>query len=100
MGKIGATHDKVLKRALQDPGVRREYEGRMLAGRLAELRQERGVTQEQLAKASGIRQSNISRLESGRVMPDWSSLWRIAEALGLDLDISFRPRSGASRSKS
>ncbi len=95
--RIGPTHAEVKARALQDPEVRREYEALVLADRIAELRQQRGLTQEQLAKACGLKQPNIARIESGRAIPDWKTLWRVAEALGLRVRIDFEPYEEAPR---
>jgi transcriptional regulator with XRE-family HTH domain len=51
---------------------------------LREARLERGLTQEQLAAKTGIRQSAISRLELGRIAdPGFSIVLRLAQALDL-----------------
>lgn len=93
MARIGKTHEQVLKRMLQDPEFRREYEALELADRIARLRIDNGLTQEQLAQACGLKQPHIARLESGKTMPDWKTLWRVAEALGVHVRIEFEPAS-------
>ena len=52
------------------------------------IRQERGHkgwTQQQLAKASNIRQPNLARLEKGRRVPTLRFLLKITKAMGIDL---------------
>jgi transcriptional regulator with XRE-family HTH domain len=49
----------------------------------------RGWTQERLAKETGLKQSIISRLESGRHQPSLTTLEKIARKLGLNLLVLF-----------
>jgi transcriptional regulator with XRE-family HTH domain len=56
-----------------------------LAALLKRLREERGITQEQLAFDAGITTSALSRIERGLNSPGWLTVKRIAEALGLSL---------------
>ena len=51
---------------------------------------ENNITQEELAQRTGIRQSNISRIESGAVSPTIETLARLASGLGKTLKIEFR----------
>ena len=52
---------------------------------LREARQRRGWTQEQLADASGVEQSNISAIERGITRdPNTSTALKLAAALELD----------------
>ncbi|MEQ8224605.1 MAG: helix-turn-helix transcriptional regulator [Candidatus Eremiobacterota bacterium] len=67
--------------------LRPEYE---LISQIIQLRIEQNVTQEELAKRTGIKQSNISRLESGSYNPSLQFLKKIAKGLGKDLSISFK----------
>lgn len=53
-------------------------------------RTEQGLTQRELAEKIGIKQSNISRLESGNYNPSLDFLRRIAAGLGKELHIEFR----------
>jgi transcriptional regulator with XRE-family HTH domain len=52
--------------------------------KLSELRLEKGMTQEELAKATGISLRTIQRIELGQVKPRAYSLKKIAEALKVD----------------
>jgi transcriptional regulator with XRE-family HTH domain len=56
---------------------------RRLVGRnVRKLRQEAGLTQEQLSARSGFGQQYISDLERGRRNPTIVSLYELAQALG------------------
>ena len=50
--------------------------------RLAAARVLKGVTQRQLAEQVGTREIEISRIETGRIMPDAAMKQRIATVLG------------------
>jgi transcriptional regulator with XRE-family HTH domain len=57
---------------------------RKLVGRnVKRIRQEKGLTQEQLADLSGFSQQYISGLEQGRRNPTVVSLYELATALGV-----------------
>ncbi|HEV7944023.1 MAG TPA: helix-turn-helix transcriptional regulator [Solirubrobacteraceae bacterium] len=47
------------------------------------IRTEKGISQVQLAEASGFRQSWISNVEHGRRNPSWSNVVRLAAGLGV-----------------
>jgi transcriptional regulator with XRE-family HTH domain len=51
--------------------------------RLKELRAQAGLTQEQLAGRSNFSQAGIADLEQGRRDPSWSTVLRLAHALGV-----------------
>lgn len=67
----------------------------MFAQDLVALREERGLTQVQLAQRAGVKQPIISKIESGRARNiELKTLARLAEALGARLHIRFevKPR--------
>ena len=82
------------KELLKKPGVRQEYRNLApryaLISRLIEVRIGKGVSQADLAKKIGTKQSAIARLESGRVNPTVDFLDKISTALGRKLDIQIR----------
>lgn len=56
-----------------------------LAANLSRLRHQRGLTQQQLAAAAGMRQPRIAELEQGLGNPQLETLARIASALGTEI---------------
>lgn len=54
-------------------------------------RKERNLTQKQLAEMTGITQADISRLENGESNPSLNTLKRLAEGLGMKLNLAFVP---------
>ena len=78
---------------LQDPEFRKEHEAdramQELIHSLIAARISAGMTQKDLAEKSGVRQSNISRIENGNCMPTLPTLMALANALGKKLSISF-----------
>ncbi|MEK6589232.1 MAG: helix-turn-helix transcriptional regulator [Nitrospinota bacterium] len=57
-----------------------------VAQRVREARERQGLRQEDLAKKTGIARPNIVRIEQGRHIPTLTTLKKIADALGLDIN--------------
>jgi len=55
-------------------------------GRLKELREAAGLTQQQLADGAGCTWEAISRWERGRREPGWSQILALTEALGVSCE--------------
>ena len=95
MGMGNTRYEDFKEELLKDPEVRKEYEAlkpkykliRTLIRRRNELR----LSQVQLANIIGTQQPAISRLENGGRNTTISTLFRVADAL--DLDVEFKPRS-------
>lgn len=83
--------EEVRKDLLSDPETKREYD--KLAPRyevisqLIAARLKKGMTQADIAKKVGTKQSAIARLEGGNVNPTLDFLEKIAEVLGCKLTI-------------
>ena len=84
---------KYIERQMDDPEFAEEYEAirpeydairAVIAARL-----ECNMTQKELAEKTGIRQSNISRIENGTSSPTVDTLARIAAGMGKQLKIEF-----------
>lgn len=84
---------KYLAQQMEDTAFAAEYEAQrpeyeairaVIAARLA-----CNMTQKELAEKTGIRQSNISRIENGSASPTIDTLARIAAGLGKQLKIDF-----------
>ena len=52
---------------------------------IAELRKEKGMTQEQLAEKMGVTDKSISRWENGKTIPDLSMITILAEELNVEV---------------
>jgi len=77
--------DKKIKQAYDDLGP--EF---ALIEIIIKKRIEKGLTQKQLAKKIGTKQSAISRFESGTYNPSFSFLQKIAGALDTRLKVSLK----------
>lgn len=56
---------------------------------IAGLREEQGVTQDELANRLGFSRSYLSELESGRSTVQLARLFRTLHALGADIEVSW-----------
>lgn len=63
----------------------RQYPQPALGAAIRRLRTEAGLSQEELAHRADLHPTWISHLETGRRNPSWSTMERIAEALGVKL---------------
>jgi transcriptional regulator with XRE-family HTH domain len=61
-----------------------------IAAQLVKARHKRGLTQKQLAEASGITQSNISYIENGLSNVTIDTLHQLSSALNFELVINLR----------
>jgi transcriptional regulator with XRE-family HTH domain len=63
-----------------------------VADKVFERRQQKGLSQRQLAELVGTTQSAIARLERGGRPPRIDTLLRIADALDCELVVDLKPR--------
>ena len=56
------------------------------------------LTQKELAEKTGINQSEISKIENGTRNPSIRLLQRLADGMGMVLNISFTPKSNVDQS--
>jgi ribosome-binding protein aMBF1 (putative translation factor) len=90
------------RRQLEDPEMRelveKELASLSVGIQIARLREQRGLSQTQLAARAGMSAPKISVLECSPKDAKLSTLIRIARALGLGLKVEFVPeKSGKSR---
>jgi transcriptional regulator with XRE-family HTH domain len=65
-----------------------------LAGNVRKLREEAGLTQEQLAERSSIANATVSRIERGRINPSTSLIAKLSAALHVSVDdLLGRPKT-------
>ena len=92
-GKV-RTFQSRLRDDLKDPEFKAHYEEEkqalMLAIKIVELREKKGLSQQQLAKLMGTSQQAISRIESGEYGGfTLKTLEKIAESTGMRVKIEF-----------
>ena len=92
-GKV-RTFQSRLREDIKDPEFKAHYEEEkqalMLAIKIAELREKKGLSQQQLAKLMGTSQQAISRIESGKYEGfTLKTLEKIAGATGMKVKIEF-----------
>jgi len=61
-----------------------------LSHNVRRIRKALGLTQVQLSDRSGMKQSTISALEQGMVLPNPADLFNLAEALNSSIDVLLR----------
>jgi len=94
VNKKATNYDEFEAELLKKPEIRKEYEAlkpkydmvRMLIVHRSKL----GMSQKELAEIIGTKQPAISRLESGDSNTTISTLFRVTEALGLDISLKAR----------
>jgi transcriptional regulator with XRE-family HTH domain len=62
-----------------------------IGARVTEIRLSIGMTQEELASLTGIKRSNIARVESGRYNITFDTLSMIATAFNMTIDFTDLP---------
>ncbi len=95
--KRGTKYEDFEAELLGKPEIRREYEALKpkyeMIKTLIERRNQLRISQAQLAKTIGTKQPAISRLERGDCNSTLDTLFKVASALDLDLDISVKARN-------
>ena len=94
---MGKNFRETLNEQLRDPEFKAEWDSlepeRQIMRAILEGRDERDLTQKQLAEVTGIAQADISRFEDGTGNPSLRTLKRLAEGLGMSLKVEFVPKS-------
>ena len=93
--------DQYLEEKLKDPAFAERFQvaDRQwdLALEIARLREQAGLTQKQLAERIGTTQQQISRLEHPNYRGSLTTLERVAEALGMSVEIRLHPKRPVKR---
>ncbi len=96
--------DELIEECSRDPEFEREYAEYQpeiaLMEALVEARHSRNLTQKELAKRSGIAQTEISRIEKGTRNPSIKVLQKLAAGMDMYLQISYVPRDQSSSAHS
>ena len=87
------------KEKMRDPVFAKAYEEIQpemnVIRAMIEARTSQNLTQKQLAEKTGIAQTEISRLENGTRNPSIKLLQRLAEGMGMVLDVQFKPKGSS-----
>jgi len=81
--------DQIVKTSMSEEEYERHVLISKISADLIRLRLENNMTQTDLAKKSGLKQSAIARLESEEVLPKLNTLLKLAKAL--DANINLNP---------
>ena len=93
------TLTEALNEQFKDETFKKEYEALEpeyeIISSLIDARKSNNVTQKQLSEATGIAQSDISKIENGSANPTLKLLQRLADGLNMRLKVEFVPKSSA-----
>src|SRR5437016_12154861 len=84
--------DVIGEQRAKDPEFRAEFDRLQLARKVKGLREKKKMSQVELAALAGTKQTNIARLESGKVVTRLAFLEKVARALGGHLDVRIVER--------
>ncbi|WP_432926671.1 helix-turn-helix domain-containing protein [Microbispora sp. CA-135349] len=86
-------------RRMAEPGAVEAYEAARLAFELGKtvrvMRETRGWSQSDLARAAGMTQSAVPRFEAGGTVPTLPVIERLASALDAEVEVRLTPRAPA-----
>lgn len=89
--------DDYLNEQLKNDEFRVEYEALepefAIIQAMIDARTKSGVTQKELSEKTGIAQADISKIENGNANPSLRTLKRLANGMGMKLEIKFKPIS-------
>jgi transcriptional regulator with XRE-family HTH domain len=78
-----------MEEALDSAGLKAHQED--IGRRIKSLRKQRGLTLAKLAQHTGLSIPLLSQIESGRVNLSIANLWKISQALGVEIGHFFQP---------
>jgi DNA-binding XRE family transcriptional regulator len=88
---------EVVAKSLSNPSVKAEYEALreefQIAQLIIDMRKAAKLTQQELAKLSGIKQPQLARLETGGQLPRLDTLANLAKEAGYSLELHLIPQS-------
>lgn len=70
----------------KDCSINETIKGVLIISRLADVRKDRGLTQETLSELSGVHRVTIARYESGVTSPTIRTLEKLAKQLGVPVE--------------
>ena len=92
---MGKNFRETLNEQLKNPEFKKEWDALepeyQIIKAMLDTRNEKAMTQKQLADITGIPQADISRLENGNANPSLRTLQRLADGMGMKLKLEFVP---------
>lgn len=92
---MGKNFRETLNEQLKNPEFKKEWDSLepeyQIIRAMLNTRNEKAMTQKQLADITGIPQADISRLENGNANPSLRTLQRLADGMGMKLKLEFVP---------
>ena len=92
---MGKNFRETLNEQLNNPEFKKEWDALepeyQIIKAMLDARNEKAMTQKQLADITGIPQADISRLENGNANPSLRTLQRLADGMGMKLKLEFVP---------
>ena len=86
---------ETLNKQLKNPEFKKEWDALepeyQIIKAMLDTRNEKEMTQKQLADITGIPQADISRLENGNANPSLRTLQKLADGMGMRLKLEFVP---------
>lgn len=86
-----------LNEQLQEPDFKKEWDDIQpemnVIRAMVDARISQNLTQKELAERTGIHQSDISKLENGTRNPSLKLLKRLADGMGMNMDLVFTPKN-------
>lgn len=90
------TLEEYKEKRMEDPEFASAYEEvqpeMSIIRALVDARTSQNLTQKELSERTGIAQTEISRLENGTRNPSIKLLQRLADGMGMVLNVSFTPK--------
>jgi DNA-binding XRE family transcriptional regulator len=87
------TLENALNKQMMNPEFKAEYDALepefAIMQAIIDARKSSGMTQKQLAEATGISQADISKIENGNANPSLKTIQRLAIGMGMKLKIEF-----------
>lgn len=86
-------YNEIKNKYLSNPETRKAYEEMepeyQLICAIIEARQEKNISQQELADVTGIDRADISKIENGNANPSLKTIKRVAAGLGKKVEIRF-----------
>ncbi len=99
MGNKTTSWGELRKELLKNPEVRKGYDKSERAYQLSlqvrKIREKAGISQSELARRMGTTQPAIARLEAGEGNPNIDTLGKIADALDVELTVTFKRKKAS-----